>query len=240
VHAGGAHTESALLVGDERAAPVLPMLSLCGAAVERERAALPTLMSQSLSQPALHMPTLSQSLSQPALHMPTLSQSPSKGGGVHGLRALAGRQWQPPSSSKAVSSLIHSAAPEGRATGASVGAAAVLDGAVEFTGDFGLLTPARGRRLRSISKEQAGSPKIGLSPGARRRSSSLGSELIQADLPLPSKPALRITGRWSAPGPALLTDRSLAETKSRVCLFAYNPHNHMTKPSLTLYPDPDH
>ena len=239
MHAGGAHTESALLVGDERAAPVLPMLSLCGAAVERERAALPTLMSQSLSQPALHMPTLSQSLSQPALHMATLSQSPSKGGGVHGLRALAGRQWQPPSSSKAVSSLIHSAAPEGRATGASVGAAAVLDGAVEFTGDFGLLTPARGRRLRSISKEQAGSPKIGLSPGARRRSSSLGSELIQADLPLP-KPALRITGRWSAPGPALLTDRSLAETKSRVCLFAYNPHNHMTKPSLTLYPDPDH
>ena len=212
VHAGGAHTESALLVGDERAAPVLPMLSLCGAAVERERAALPTLMSQSLSQPALHMPTL--------------SQSPSKGGGVHGLRALAGRQWQPPSSSKAVSSLIHSAAPEGRATGASVGAAAVLDGAVEFTGDFGLLTPARGRRLRSISKEQAGSPKIGLSPGARRRSSSLGSELIQADLPLPSKPALRITGRWSAPGPALLTDRSLAETKSRVCLFVYNPQNH--------------
>ena len=217
VHAGGAHTESALLVGDERAAPVLPMLSLCGAAVERERAALPTLMSQSLSQPALHMPTL--------------SQSPSKGGGVHGLRALAGRQWQPPSSSKAVSSLIHSAAPEGRATGASVGAAAVLDGAVEFTGDFGLLTPARGRRLRSISKEQAGSPKIGLSPGARRRSSSLGSELIQADLPLPSKPALRITGRWSAPGPALLTDRSLAETKSRVCLLVYNPQNHMTKPS---------
>ena len=212
MHAGGAHTESALLVGDERAAPVLPMLSLCGAAVERERAALPTLMSQSLSQPALHMPTL--------------SQSPSKGGGVHGLRALAGRQWQPPSSSKAVSSLIHSAAPEGRATGASVGAAAVLDGAVEFTGDFGLLTPARGRRLRSISKEQAGSPKIGLSPGARRRSSSLGSELIQADLPLPSKPALRITGRWSAPGPALLTDRSLAETKSRVCLFVYNPQNH--------------
>ena len=217
MHAGGAHTESALLVGDERAAPVLPMLSLCGAAVERERAALPTLMSQSLSQPALHMPTL--------------SQSPSKGGGVHGLRALAGRQWQPPSSSKAVSSLIHSAAPEGRATGASVGAAAVLDGAVEFTGDFGLLTPARGRRLRSISKEQAGSPKIGLSPGARRRSSSLGSELIQADLPLPSKPALRITGRWSAPGPALLTDRSLAETKSRVCLLVYNPQNHMTKPS---------
>ena len=212
MHAGGAHTESALLVGDERAAPVLPMLSLCGAAVERERAALPTLMSQSLSQPALHMATL--------------SQSPSKGGGVHGLRALAGRQWQPPSSSKAVSSLIHSAAPEGRATGASVGAAAVLDGAVEFTGDFGLLTPARGRRLRSISKEQAGSPKIGLSPGARRRSSSLGSELIQADLPLPSKPALRITGRWSAPGPALLTDRSLAETKSRVCLFVYNPQNH--------------
>ena len=199
VHAGGAHTESALLVGDERAAPVLPMLSLCGAAVERERAALPTLMSQSLSQPALHMPTLSQSLSQPALHMPTLSQSPSKGGGVHGLRALAGRQWQPPSSSKAVSSLIHSAAP----------------------------------------KEQAGSPKIGLSPGARRRSSSLGSELIQADLPLP-KPALRITGRWSAPGPALLTDRSLAETKSRVCLLVYNPQNHMTKPSLTLYPDADH
>ena len=150
---------------------------------------------------------------------------------MHGLRALAGRQWQPPSSSKAVSSLIHSAAPEGRATGASVGAAAVLDGAVEFTGDFGLLTPARGRRLRSISKEQAGSPKIGLSPGARRRSSSLGSELIQADLPLPSKPALRITGRWSAPGPALLTDRSLAETKSRVCLLVYNPQNHMTKPS---------
>ena len=225
MHAGGAHTESALLVGDERAAPVLSMLSLCGAAVERERAALPTLMSQSLSQPALHMPTL--------------SQSPSKGGGVHGLRALAGRQWQPPSSSKAVSSLIHSAAPEGRATGASVGAAAVLDGAVEFTGDFGLLTPARGRRLRSISKEQAGSPKIGLSPGARPRSSSLGSELIQADLPLP-KPALRITGRWSAPGPALLTDRSLAETKSRVCLLVYNPQNHMTKPSLTLYPDADH
>ena len=97
MHAGGAHTESALLVGDERAAPVLPMLSLCGAAVERERAALPTLMSQSLSQPALHMPTL--------------SQSPSKGGGVHGLRALAGRQWQPPSSSKAVNEpvLLHPA-----------------------------------------------------------------------------------------------------------------------------------
>ena len=107
-------------VGDERVALVLPVLSqaqslpvLCGT-VEREGAALPELSQLSLLSPVL----------------PLTAQPASQGGGVHGLRALAGRQWAAPSTTKAVSSF---STPEARATGAAVLDNSLLDGAVEFS-----------------------------------------------------------------------------------------------------------
>ena len=107
-------------MGDERVALVLPVLSqtqslpvLCGT-VEREGAALPELSQLSLLSPVL----------------PLTAQPASQGGGVHGLRALAGRQWAAPSATKAVSSF---STPEARATGAAVLDNSLLDGAVEFS-----------------------------------------------------------------------------------------------------------
>ena len=107
-------------VGDERVALVLPVLSqaqslpvLCGT-VEREGAALPELSQLSLLSPVL----------------PLTAQPASQGGGVHGLRALAGRQWAAPSATKAVSSF---STPEARATDAAVLDNSLLDGAVQFS-----------------------------------------------------------------------------------------------------------
>ena len=110
-------------VGDERVALVLPVLSqaqslpvLCGT-VEREGAALPELSQLSLLSPVL----------------PLTAQPASQGGGVHGLRALAGRQWAAPSPTKAVSRLSPPSATEERTTGAAMLDNSLLDGAVEFS-----------------------------------------------------------------------------------------------------------